>query len=181
MTDIKLGELVEELDQRDAVHVAIIAMEAGGYLPVGVGVRLDEKHPGMVFESKWRGNSVGIVDPFLTSGVKPGERCWVLLFPGTVTGMRHVWQHPSFVNRLTGTEGDRDWLMSFARKWNFDYDEMIEEAMRGEGRIVAYDRDLHGSLELGQEHEKFWTHLEALTGQVFSEDHRNGIIWSCSC
>jgi hypothetical protein len=41
---------------------------------------------------------IGIVDPFLDQPVRPGEEFWVFVYPNTITGMRHYWQHPAFAN-----------------------------------------------------------------------------------
>lgn len=78
MSDVKLGELVGDGAGRDAVHVAIVPMRALRLLQPGE--RLTN----------------GIVDPFLTAPVEPGQRFYLLLFPGTVTSLRHVWEHPAY-------------------------------------------------------------------------------------
>lgn len=77
-SEVCLGKAPEGDAGRDAVHVAVIPMTA--VRVVQPGERLAN----------------GIVDPFLTAPVQPGERFWLCLYPGTVTGMRHAWQHPCF-------------------------------------------------------------------------------------
>ena len=78
MEQVKLGVPPHPGQGRDAVHVAVIAMVAGR-----------ELQPGERLKS-------GIVDPFLTAPVKPGEWYWLCLTPGTTTSLRHVWAHPGF-------------------------------------------------------------------------------------
>ena len=91
----QLGRLIEDGDRRrDAIHIAVA--------PVTATTRLTPGQPiGLVRE----GNSelvgpcdrnIGIVDPFLPGDVEPGQRFWMFLYPGTITGLRHVWTHPAF-------------------------------------------------------------------------------------
>ncbi len=106
----KLGELVTDGDRRrDAVHIAIAPvtaaenMEPGqhvGFVPAGqteiVGACDEEQY-------------IGIVDPFLTTSIRAGERFWLFLYPNTVTSLRHYWTHPAFAAKpqtmRTGKEG----------------------------------------------------------------------------
>jgi hypothetical protein len=77
-SETKLGQLAGRDAGRDAVHVAVMAMLATRAMAPG----------------KWLTN--GIVDPFLTADVQPGEWFWLALYPGTVTSLRHVWTAPGF-------------------------------------------------------------------------------------
>ncbi|HNC56661.1 MAG TPA: hypothetical protein PLP33_14520 [Leptospiraceae bacterium] len=97
--------------------------------------------------------------------------------------MRHHWQHPAFTKIHTPNSEHENWIRNFANEWNFDYDELIAAATgKTDWRHVkAYGRDLHGASDLGEDHELFWEHLEGLTGERYSQDHREGMGWSCSC
>lgn len=77
----KLGQLVTEPDVgRDAVHIAVVP---------AVNVTRRDLRPGERMAN-------GVVDCFLKEPVRPGERYWLMLYPQTVTSLRHVWSHPAF-------------------------------------------------------------------------------------
>ena len=91
----QLGQLIEDGDRRrDAIHIAVA--------PVTAAVRLAPgQHVGLVREGNLElvgpcDRPIGVVDPFLTEPVEPGQRFWLFLYPGTITGLRHVWTHPAF-------------------------------------------------------------------------------------
>ena len=90
--EVKLGEFIHGDASRDAVHVAVLPVIADGSYKPGTPVGFS---PGSSEEVRGAGVMlVGIIDPFLKRSVKSGERCWMFLFPNTVTGMRHCWSHP---------------------------------------------------------------------------------------
>lgn len=75
----KLGALITDPHAgRDAVHVAIIPL-----------IATRRMMPGEHLKS-------GVVDPFLTAPVEPGQRYYLCLYPNTVTSLRHVWTAPTF-------------------------------------------------------------------------------------
>ena len=92
---IKLGQLLGSKEQRDAVHVAVIPCEAIYELDPG-------EHVGLVRASKGDGwiadrgaKHIGVIDPFLTHSVGPKQRFYVILYPNTITSLRHQWTHPA--------------------------------------------------------------------------------------
>lgn len=86
-----LGKIITTSQHRDSVHIAVCPVVAAETLFPGQHVGLTGGD-----HATGKGPSVGIVDPFLTTRVKPGERFWLYLYPGSVTSLRHVWEHPAF-------------------------------------------------------------------------------------
>lgn len=92
-TETTVGKLLDGTEGRDAIHFALCPVTATRTMFPGQragytnGFATDDDHR-------------GIIDPFLTEPVKPGEKCWLFLFPGTVTGLRHVWTHPDFERKI---------------------------------------------------------------------------------
>lgn len=96
-----VGRLIEGEAYRDAIHVAIAPVECGpeGVSPgQEVGISDGKACPHAV-------PAIGIVDPFLTLAVAPGQRFWLFMFPNTAVGVRHHWTHPAFGNETAQSPG----------------------------------------------------------------------------
>lgn len=92
------GRLITDGDRRrDAIHIAVAPVTAAVRLtpaqPVGFLNAGDIECVGVVE------HPIGIVDPFLTEDIQPGQRFWLFLYPNTITSLRHVWTHPAFTPR----------------------------------------------------------------------------------
>jgi hypothetical protein len=93
--DITLGKLIDTDERRrDAIHIAVAPVTADHYLEPG-------EHVGFTRAGSTEfvghcNNAIGIVDPYLTARIEPGQRFWLLLYPKTITGLRHAWSHPAF-------------------------------------------------------------------------------------
>jgi hypothetical protein len=84
-----LGSTPDAAARRDAVHVAVAPVVAVSCLKPGDHVGLQELELATA-----DARHIGVVDPFRRDPVKPGERFWLFLYPGSVTTLRHVWTHP---------------------------------------------------------------------------------------
>jgi len=80
--------------QRDAVHLAVLRVVAAEQLSPNqdIGVLADGRASALAT------TRVGKVDPFLTTLVQRGETFWMVLYPGRITSLRHVWRHPLIPN-----------------------------------------------------------------------------------
>lgn len=196
-----IGKVLNGNEERDAIHIAILPVIAGDdymYAAEEVGFVYGSNSIVKSKPSVYGLATVGIIDPFLKDSVKKGDRVWMFMLPGTITGLRHNWAHPA-VDTVQAASGESEaWLRKFADSWNFDYDEMIAIASKGTVKknlqvgslgsieidtewITARGVDLHSRSELGEDYALFWQHMEALTGQKFDEAHREKVGWSCSC
>lgn len=102
----KLGALITDGDRRrDAVHVAVAPVTAAEPLRPGQRVGFTPADQTEVVGAVEPGRAVGLVDPYLTDDVRPGQRFWLFLYPNTVTSLRHVWTHPAFAPKVPRKEG----------------------------------------------------------------------------
>ena len=185
--DNTIGKVLEcGAGERDCVHVAIMpvisdddAIYRGNSLKLVLGTS-DHVRRGP-------DNGIGVADPFLTRPVRKGERFWMFLRPGTITGLRHHWTHPLIDAPPVERSPAENWLRQFADRWNMDYDELIAAASRplsdsdDENYIIAEGISLHRAEDLEGEDVLFWQYLSELTQQTYDRDHQQRFVWSCSC
>ena len=107
-----LGQLIVTGDRRrDAVHIAVAPVTATESLQPGQHVGLAS--PGDTDRVGPSDSPIGIVDPYLTDCVEPGERFWLFLYPAR--------------SRRCGTSGhtrrlshDRQWPPGPRRRFDVD-------------------------------------------------------------
>jgi hypothetical protein len=96
-----LGMIIDETAKRDAIHLAVEPVVAKERLHPGEHIASDGTKRYEVRNMDGtlcidHSETVGIVDPFLTRPVEPGEHFWLVLYPRQITSLRHVWEHPAF-------------------------------------------------------------------------------------
>ena|ERR1700728_3715828 len=179
-----LGTIIGEGAGRDAIHLAVEPVIAKEYLEPGtdVGIASDGKASAHV-------KKVGIVDPFLTQTVKPGEKFWLVVYPRQITSLRHVWSHPDFpeesihVEPTYSSESEK-WIRNYASGIHLDYYTLMEGAKDyvdsqkrgGWGNYLNYGSLLEGEYVP----DEFWDHYVNVTGEEVEDKHR-GSFFSCSC
>jgi len=192
MSDLKLGEKIVGVAQRDAIHIAVLPCIVGqDYLNVGESVRLMTGSSEVVISAEHGEQGIGVIDPFLRDwSVRKGDRVWVYLVPNTVTGLRHHWEHPAIDNppKMSAPELD---LRQWCDRLSFDFDEVVAagQELKKTGKdksewgtyIVRRGQDLHSSGELGEDLNVFWELLEAYLNLKFTDVEKAELGWSCSC
>lgn len=104
-----LGMIHFREEKRDAIHLAVDPVTAGCNLAVGQRIGIVEgvaMPAGDKYAAGYQDEDGlpvvltvpchGIVDPFLPSGPKEGEKFWFVMNPRMVQSLRHVWNHPDF-------------------------------------------------------------------------------------
>lgn len=165
-----IGKILTRDAKRDAVHFAVAPITAAMRLEPGQHVGLDGTDV----------SPIGIVDPFLKRPVEVGQRCWMFLYPNTITGLRHEWTHPAFES---GPRAESEmYLRAFADRLfsyygNYDdegsrFDLLISQAEHGGfGTDIEYGSDCQPTAE-------FWDHFERYTGRKVAKRHEH---FRCAC
>lgn len=171
-----LGTIIDDSAGRDAIHLAVHPVRAQVRLRPGEDVSADGNKSG---------DLVGIVDPFLSGSVNPGEMFWLVIYPRKITSLRHVWSHPAFpdgvdietakqVTRKLSGESE-EWLRAFAARSDVpNYDQMMEALARSTDSPCFYK---DGNAEIPTE---FWEHYESVTGRRVA-DNKRASGFRCAC
>jgi hypothetical protein len=204
------GLLPDDAWGRDAVHVAVFSAYSTEHLYSGQKVGIVNEDGGKDVRVSRTGNSVGIVDPFLDSGVEPGERFWVYLYPRTITGLSHRWTHPAFEPQSEETQiyvppatklDSVAWLRDFCQTSDCpDFDYLVEVSNKiADGKTQEWSPDESGEypeyygwsydddyLHFGGQDAhsaippEFWTHMENVIGRQIFKGAKP-TYFSCSC
>lgn len=177
-----LGTIIDEKAGRDAIHLAVEPSIAAHELQPGAHVGFRENGVGIC------DNPVGIVDPFLKSPVKQGQRFWLVVYPRQITSLRHVWTHPAFGEAVTSEKkkNSEAWLRRFCEQSGSPrYERVIELIEKGTVKSEYGDSymdeeylhfngsDAHGSIP-----PEFWDHVENVLGKKMTQ---RPTYFSCSC
>lgn len=177
---MELGKIFDESEKRDAIHIAIIPARAAEtlYPAQRVGLlKLENDHP----HATQSETPIGIVDPFLTHPVTKGTLIGICLFPGTVTGMRHEWDHPWL--HAPATNPAKTLAENRLREICSDLGISVSEVLGGTHEVVTGDYFHVGEHEHLRDlwygvRDEFWACLATLGVEVPPENQGG---FSCSC
>ncbi len=188
----KIGTILTGAECRDAIHVAIAPVVVAEAAGPGAHVGMTATGEASVLALPL----VGIIDPYLKGGVKSGERCYLFLYPNTVTSLRHEWTHPAFERGSEAKCNDRlreesrpseaasaeAWITQFAENFDMSMTELIQHAEKcltqEWGFITQYDSDSWRD-DWYEGEEEFWKRYAIVTGKPIPNEKPT--VFSCSC
>lgn len=182
-----LGTIIES-GGRDAIHLAVEPVIAAEDLYPGqhVGLGADGATTNGV-------KKLGIVDPFIVGPIPKGKMFWLVVYPRQITSLRHVWEHPDFVEKkspvsnegiLTEKEKSEEWIRGFADRIQQHPNRLMEAAeiwvnSEGDGRWPEYTYDNSETYkDYYNEFPEFWKHYEIVTGRAPRSAES---FFTCSC
>jgi len=182
-TQDHIGRLLPEKTETDAIHIAVAPLRAACDLTPG-------QHVGLTPEGTMgpSNHPLGIVDPFLRENLYQGQLAYLFLYPNTVTGLRHVWTHPAFIesDEALKIEHARTYVTRIAQICGRTYEAMIEictDYAEDESEFLMDNTERYKQVSC-EEWAEFWDHFFVLT-----EIRRSKIdpVWdlgapfTCSC
>ena len=167
-----IGHILSGTYERDAIHIAMAQVVANERLNAGEHIGFVKGSTKLVTAEDTH-EFIGIIDPFLTRSVKAGESCWMMLYPNTITNLRHAWEHPAFT---TIEQSDSEtYLRDFCDAEGITYAALIDAFKHDNwGEYVTIkDQDMHGEIS-----KDVLYHATNILGK---EIVGNPTYFSCSC
>lgn len=183
-----LGTIITPAEKRDAIHLAVIPMQATMRLYPGDHVNASGLPAAIYSES-----AIGIVDPFLHRPVEKGQWFWLIIYPRKITSLRHVWSHPAFPEESQGQYTQefvqtaenveqaraQAWLEDHAKDLGLSYDRLMELAeeygLQGDYFIEHDSERMRDNFEP----KEFWRNWQIVTGRVPPDPEAQ--FFTCSC
>lgn len=176
-----LGTFIALDARRDAIHIAVAPMEAAEALQPGQHVGTDGQ--GRIHASE---PHIGIVDPFLRCPIEAGRRCWLMLYPNSITSLRHEWAHPALQAQEPMDEL-RIATEAVANQCGKTYEALMDD-------MRSYNWSLHNTdwgdyiMDNSERYKdvdeeawkKAWAHFERVTGEKPRDKYLSG-PYTCSC
>jgi hypothetical protein len=166
-----IGRLLPSTAQRDAIHIAVAPVVADQPMLPGAVIGLSLE--GRAIHASPTVPTVGIVDPFLTTPVQPGDRVYCFLTPNTITSLRHEWTHPAFPDATSTRQASQRWLTKLAAQVGYSYEEFIA-ALETDDVVLGSDASADRLEELRDEIAR---HYEAVYGRRLELPE----FFRCSC
>jgi hypothetical protein len=185
-TQHMIGKLLPSGSLRDAIHIAVAPVVAGVSMHPGQAACLRDGEAWPVE----RGEGIGIVDPYLPEAVPTGGRCFLFLYPNTITDLKHTWTHPSFATERTNVlvdvskEGDPVYAMAkqtlekIAKDCELTYERLMKAgaANLARGTTLNTEGRDYGD-EMGGKEKEFWAAYEIVAGAKVT--YKDESIFSC--
>jgi hypothetical protein len=177
-----LGTIITSDEVRDAVHVACLPAESAERLYPGMRVGYKDGKASPMYTPY-----LGIVDPFLDGVLTEGNFFWLMLFPRTITGLRHLWSHPDLPDHgdvvTDPSEGKSEselYLRNVALHVGIGFHELVIGAENwAYHSSVPYTNGYEPDHRNVPDVDLFWAAWSEYTGNDVPSDKE--IYWSCSC
>jgi hypothetical protein len=177
-----LGTIITD-GGRDAIHLAVEPVIAGEDLLPACHIGIKD---GKAYMTTVNIKALGIVDPFITGKINEGQKFWLIVYPRQITSLRHVWEHPDFLqieeapkpNLESEFDRSQAWITNFAEQIDQTYNRLMNAA----DNWVHYEEYTYDNSESYKDHwdkfPEFWKHYEVVRGKAPKSKES---FFTCSC
>jgi len=119
-----LGKTPEELGDKDAIHVAIVAVRANRAIEPGAKCSLNADREAIPDHK-----GIGVADPFRKKTILRGETFWLLMAQDSIPNVQHHWEHPTidFSPPTVPAQKNR-YIQMAADAYGVTYEQIMEAA-----------------------------------------------------
>lgn len=177
-----LGTLeLDDTAARDAIHLAVEPVVSDETLYAGMHIGIVDGKASSKAQRK-----LGIVDPFVVVPINPGMKFWLVVYPRTITSLRHVWEHPDFSEKMDNPtksieskfDRSQQWLQNYAGELDVSYEELMSVADSHQGGGYGDYIVQGGRFEGETTPDEFWDHYAVVRN---NPNPNRSSFFSCSC